>query len=62
MIIAVFYTRCGDEHNVLFNVFIFHTLDMLKLKNIARNLCEVSLITLPKMHIRNLIENRTPPK
>ena len=41
---------------VLFNVFMLSTLDMMKFKNIARNSCEVNLVTLPIMQIRSVIK------
>ena len=62
MITAVLYSRCGDECYVLFNVSTFNTLEVMKFKNNARNSCEVNLVTLPIMHIRNVIKTRTPPK
>ena len=61
MITAVLCTRCAEEHYFLFNVFILNTLDVMKFNNIARNSCEVNLVTVPIMHIRNVIKTRTSP-
>ena len=47
---------------VLFNVFILNTLDMMKFESIARNSCEIKLVTLPIKHIRNVIKTWTPPR